>query len=179
MKNYRHRITIQNIIDATVIKEVRKKRPLMVVHGGRALNTLLSPEFYRPTTDWDIYTKKPKRANKRMEKKLDKAVGYNLFVIPPNITYLHDGRPVYCVINRRTREKVCDFTEFPHRRKGEKPKYVIISNIHYETLQDAKRMYKQVLADERYRKKWYKTRVDLNRITAFEKKLKNAKTFKR
>ena len=151
----------------------------MIVHGGRALNALLSSEFYRPTMDWDMYTKKPKKANIKMEKRLDKAAGGDFFKISKNIMFLHDGRPIYSILNRITGRYVCDFTEFPPKRNGGKPTYVIIGKIHYETLEDAKKIHRQVIADSRFDFRWQKSRDDLNRIIAFERKLRSARSFYR
>lgn len=174
---YKEVVSFQDLIDSVILKEVSKKRPLMVVHGGRALNTLLPVELYRPTTDWDIYTKRPKIANRRMDRKLDKAFGYDLFYVTEGKYYLHDGRLIYSVVNRYTGKKVCDFAKFPPRKKGEKATYIIIGKIYYETLDDAKIFYKRILEIPKFEIRWDKTRFDLERINTFKKKLKNAKRY--
>lgn len=175
---YRREISFRELVDSTIEKEIRKKRPLVVVHGGRALNVLMTPEYRKPTRDWDLYTKKPEKYSRRIEKKLDKAFHYDIFSVKGEEEELHDGRPLYTVRNHFTGQRVCDCARFPPRRKGGKPRYVVVGDIRYETLADAKRMCRQILANQDSKFRWDKTYEDLNRIIAFEKKLKKAKNFK-
>jgi hypothetical protein len=52
-----------------------------VIYGGRAINTLLPRYLRTPTSDYDIFTKAPLAEARRVEKKLDRRMGFDAFKV--------------------------------------------------------------------------------------------------
>lgn len=70
--------------DRVIKKQAKKNKE--IVYGARAMNRQLSRGFLaRPTFDWDMYSKKPKKSARELEKSMDKLAGYDAFYTKPAI----------------------------------------------------------------------------------------------
>lgn len=156
-----------DMLDKTVLKHTKKHKN--VIHGRKSLNIQMSEPFHRPTRDWDIFSKTPKKHMTSLDNCLDEMAGYDAFQ-ESTIPLLDSDRTVYRVVSRRTGEEVADFMLSPPGLK-----YKLISDIRYETLAHAKKIYKGILANPALRDRWVKSRSDLNDIIAFENQLKKGK----
>jgi len=149
------------------------KKHRNIVHGRKALNKQLPPKYRRPTFDWDLFSKHPKKDADKLQEYMDKFVGWDRFYMESKpITGRKDK--LYRVVDRLTGGEVADFMKTPRAKNL----YVVISGIRYETLERAKRVYKKILSDPKYQHRWAKARYDLQTIEEFERELKKGKVNK-
>lgn len=157
--------------DKFVLNTVKKRK--YIVHGGQALNRQLPPNLYRPTKDWDLWTKNPQQAMDKLEDELDKEAGGDYFyegTLPLSGSW--SGETVYRVISRITGEAVAEFMKTPNHKNL----YDVIGGIRWETLEHAKMVYEKILRDPLTKPdRKAKSRRDLNRILAFERQLESGK----
>jgi len=92
---------IQRVIRTRLAKTRR------IIHGGRAQNVQLPRNLERPTRDWDVFAKNPKKAAKNMEKALDKKFGGDLFHVKKGTG--SPGIKVFKVKSNLTNEGLVDF----------------------------------------------------------------------
>ena len=90
-------------IDRAVISEVKKGRG--VIYGGKALNEHLPPFLDRHTEDYDVFVKNPEQKARRLERRLDRKFGADLFAV---VSAQHEG--TFKVKNRVTEGTIADFT---------------------------------------------------------------------
>lgn len=152
-------------VDETIIKHTKKHSN--TIHGAKAVNIHLPEELRRPTSDWDIWSNKPQQHQDSLEKDLDKMAGYDAFHKSEIELSGSAQGMVYRVVSNFDGKEVADFMKTP---KG--AKYKRVSGVRYETLEHAKKVYKEILNDPymNYQRK-QKTQRDLERILAFERKL--------
>ena len=148
---------------------LQTKKKKNIVYGSRALNAQLPRLLQRPSNDWDIWTKKPRGTANELEQSLDALAGYDAYDDKKIYAYTYDyKKPVYRVIDKETGNVIADFTKTPGSVD-----YIIIGNIRYQSLADAKKAYKRILSDKNFSFRWSKARHDLWCIEHFEKKLKS------
>jgi hypothetical protein len=145
-------------------KEIKKilKKKKVIVHGGRALNIQLPDYLDRPTKDWDVFAKSPKKIARVIERRLDRRYGGNYFVVKPG---KHKG--TYRIISRVTGESICDVTAIP---SNEEIPTVTIRGIKYATLDYHVRKIKQILKDPKSKYRHQKDKDMLRRIMIYKKK---------
>lgn len=150
-----------------------------VIHGARALNYNMRsvPHLQRKTNDWDMWHKRPERAMDIMEDRLDQLAQCDLFYEDSSMSYKssHTGESgkIYAVKSKLTGDSVVEFIRTP--KYVNKKSYNIIKGIRWESIENAKRVYKQILADPKQKtnyKRLQKSKRDLRRITAFEKAMR-------
>jgi hypothetical protein len=148
----------KHTIPQTILSQVRKNKS--VVYGQRALNEHLPPHLDRYTDDYDVYSKKPKKSAKELEKKLDKQFGGDYFVVKP-AKYKH----TYKVKSKVTGKTVADFT-----RKEKSVKYkTSIDGVNYVKLKQIETKLKRILRDKKSRFRWKKDKDMLRRIRIYKK----------
>ena len=154
----------ERIIEETILKQAKKKKH--IVHGCRAVNKQLPPEYHRRTRDWDFFSKTPKASSLALEKKIEEAIGYDKYN-QDVLEALGTRENVYRIVSKDTGEEIADFMKTPN----DKNLYVTISGIRWETLEHAKMAYRRILSNPIYQQRWGKARQDLHRIEAFEQRI--------
>ncbi len=92
-----------------VIRKHLAKNPKLVVHGARAQNAQMPRNLSRKSTvDWDIFSQNPKKAARKLEKKLDKRFRGDVFEVVPGATTRLDVQKVKA---RSTGEAYADFSK--------------------------------------------------------------------
>lgn len=130
-----------------------------VIYGARALNKYLPKFLDKPTEDYDIYSRTPKKDARQIERALDKSFGGDFFFTEPA---LHKG--TYRVKDRVRKSGVADYTKpkkkIPSKRIGGK---------NYEKLSHIKKHIKKTLKDKEAKYRHDKDRDALNRINIYER----------
>jgi len=146
--------------ERTIHNQVRKNNS--IIYGGRSIMKQLPFFMRRPTEDYDIYTKKPKKNAVELEKKLDRQAGMDYFYVKPA---LYPG--TFKVMNRgkdlkdpRDDVGVADFTKMP----VPKPKTKRIEGIRYSLLSQEKKNKLKALRDPEYKFRHEKDRGDYKRM---------------
>ena len=163
MQDPHKRITKEDV-DESITQHIKKHN--QAVHGAKATNIQVSEIYRRPTQDFDVWTKNPKQHMLKMDDKLDEIAGYDMFHEETKPLQGHPDIMVYRVVGPRG--EVVDYMLPPIGAKTKR-----IDKIRYETLQYAKKIHKQILADPEIgwaRKQ--KSARDLRRIEAYERSLK-------
>lgn len=144
-----------------IIEDYLKKRK-EIVYGARAMNVQLPITHNRLTEDYDVYSKKPRRSARKLERKLDKAAQGDCYYTKPA---MHPG--TFKVMDKgpdRKREteddfNVADFT-IPNRRI----KFKTIGGIRYAALSERKKDAKRALKEPEFAFRHHKDRRDLYMI---------------
>lgn len=142
------------------------KKNKQVITGSVALNKQL--HIKRKPSDIDIWTKRPSYHMDTMEDKLDEHCGCDMF--SENVLPIagKEGKYVYQVVmNAIGGQNVVDYSLLP---RGVKTK--VIAGVRYEKVEHAKKRLKKVLECPDCRHRWGKTRSDLKRIEAYERRMK-------
>lgn len=153
LKYYKNKQKAHKIIQ----QKARKRKH--IIYGARALNAYFPTYLDKPTEDWDIYAKNPKRAATRTEKRLDKAFGGDYFYVEPA---QHPG--TYKVKSRVTRSGIADYT-----KPDKKIPYTTMNGQRYIELGHVKQHIKKTLKDPSASFRWEKDREALQRIQLYEK----------
>lgn len=134
-----------------VIKEDARKNKL-TIYGMRSVEkqapTLL---FGRTTEDYDIYSKTPKKAARRVERKLDRRYGGDFFYTKPA---KHPG--THKVMSHIGDAEVADYSKQKQKRRT-----VQIQRNRYTHLNESIKDKRASLADPAYKFRHEKDRADL------------------
>ena len=122
-------------INAKVESFIRKNKG--IIHGTRAVNVYLPNWLDKHTEDWDVFTNKPKKIAKKLEKQLDKALGGDYFYVKEG---KHKG--TWKVVSKTNDKEIADFT-----KPEEKIKYNEIYGMRYVTLDYIKKKINKILRD--------------------------------
>jgi len=133
-----------------------------IVYGARSLNAHFPSHLDKPTEDWDILSKTPKKAAFEAEKKLDKGFGGDYFETKKAV---HPG--TWKIKSKITNRGVADFT-----KQEKEVKYKTIGSIRYATLENAKQNIKKSLSDPESHFRHDKDKEARQRINIYEKKYK-------
>lgn len=139
----------------------RLSRTKRVVHGGRAQNAQLPRFLNRPTKDWDIFAKNPKKAAENMEKFLDKRFREDKFSVKKGFT---KRLKVHKVVSNKTGEGVIDYS-IPDRVV----KTIAKRRIRFASLKDQKEKAISTLKEKLAPFRRVKDLDLLKRIKKFEK----------
>jgi len=93
------------------VVRTRLAKTKRIIHGGRAQNVQLPRHLERPTKDWDVFAKNPRKAAINMDKALDKKFGGNLFYVKKGIG--SPGFKVFKVKSKVTEEGIVDYATSP------------------------------------------------------------------
>jgi hypothetical protein len=148
----------KGFVDEVAIRHIKKKKGL--VYGGKALNLHLPSHLERKSKDFDVYSNKPKKSAKELEKHLDKFYNNDLFE-----TKRAKYKRTYKVVNKVTGNTVADFTK-PEKKV---PYKVSPEGIKYAKLQYIKAKLIKILKDPRYKFRHKQDRDALRRIRIYEK----------
>lgn len=144
-------------VDSVVLGQVRKNKS--VVYGARALNYRMPSYLKKHTVDYDIYSKKPEKAARELEKRLDKKFGGDYF----RVEKAQHPR-TWKVKSNVTEKTVVDYTVPPGRSSYDSS----MDGVNYMKLQQIKRKLQKILRqkDKEFRHK--KDREALRRIKVYE-----------
>ena len=138
------------------------KKEKDIVYGARSIQRQTGI-VSRPTSDWDIFSNKPKSSAEKTEHALDKSAGKNLYYTKPAI---HAG--TYKVefvgkdMKKGTKDDVgiADFTTMPKP----KPATINLGGILYRKLSGEKKAKMKALKDPTQEFRHAKDQEDFNRI---------------
>jgi len=130
----------KSLVDKTIEDETRRKQ--WIVHGAKALNKQVTPEFQRRTKDWDLFSESPKQSSLHLERQIETAIQKDIFD-QAEIPLTASSEIVYRIVLKSTGEEIVDFMKTPNHKNL----YTVYSH------------------------RWDKARRDLNAIESFEKKL--------
>ncbi|MBU1121054.1 hypothetical protein KJ660_04215 [Candidatus Micrarchaeota archaeon] len=155
------------LIEPTILENTRKNKN--IIYGARAMNSQIGVlKINRPTTDFDIFSRKPKKSAQQLERELDKRTGGDFFYVKQA---KHQGttkvmnKGVDMRKNTRDDFGVADFTNIPKP----KPRTTNINGIKYVTLSHVSKTKRKALKDKRYAFRHRKDREDLNLIKIHRK----------
>ena len=158
---YKNRKRVREV----VLKNVKKKKH--IIFGARSLNAHFPTFLDKRTADYDILIEKgdPKKVARRLERKLDRKFGANVFVVEPA---LHPG--TFKVKSVLGKEGIIDISKAEKKIMTDK-----IKGIRYSSLEFERRKIKQSLADPQSKFRHDKDRERLERIKIFESLRKKRK----
>jgi Zn-dependent metalloprotease len=147
------------VIDRVILNRLWKTK--RVVHGARAQNAQLPKFLEKPTKDWDIFAKNPKKAANEMDKALDKKFGGNFFAVKEGVT---KKLKVHKVFARATGDAFVDYS-IPDR----KVPIVHESGIKFASLKDQIKRARQNLKKPEAKFRREKDLDFLRRVKVYEK----------
>lgn len=126
----------RNAQDVTNVILNIAQREGQIVHGARATNVQLPKHLRRQTEDYDIYTKNPEAAAKKLAEKLNKQSknGYKV------VKGLHKGT---FKVKDKKGKTIVDYTQVT-----KKPSTVNVLGVKYASREYAKRKIQKLLRDE-------------------------------
>ena len=137
-----------------------------IIHGARAINKQVSPSYLdTPTTDFDIFSKKPKKDAKETEKALDKEFGGDYFYVKKG---RHKG--TWKVKSKVNEQTYADYTK-PNKKIPSKT----INKLRYARLNYLKQHILKTLKDPKQSFRHAKDKDALNRILVYERLKKQIK----
>ena len=142
-------------------KQVKKNKS--IIYGARAIRIQIGSMLSRPTRDWDIYSKRPKRSANTLQRDLDKVSGGNHYYATPS--EFHKGtHKVYNIgqDNKRGTRDDIGLADFTQTKRGIKTR--TIDGIRYTHLSESVKDKKRSLTEPQFAFRHDKDRNDLNRI---------------
>ncbi len=139
-------------IDNIVLKNVKKND--QIIFGARAINAQISPLFRRPTKDFDIIAKRPRKSAMQLERKLDRRFGGDFFLTKPA-----QFPGTWKVKSKFKGPTIADFSG---PKKG--TKIVVIKGIKYRSLSQQTQDKLQSVRNPEFAFRRDKDLDDLNRI---------------
>lgn len=132
-----------------------------IIYGAQAVNAIVGTNFSRPTTDFDIMSKTPKKHAIEIEKKIDNHVGADIAHVK-QVNYERDGNKgkMYRVALKNW-DNIADYNIL-----NKKIKTIKINGVNYEHLDLAEKKYIKMIR-ENDTKRIINANQDLNRINMF------------
>lgn len=130
-----------------------------IIYGCQSVNAQVKPEFRRQTTDYDIYSKKPKHDAIELEQKIDRHVNANIAQVR-QVSYEREGKKgkMYRV-ELKNFDNLADYNKMPK----EKIKTVKIGGVKYMALGESEKKYMKII-DDNYVERLPNATNDLQRI---------------
>jgi len=147
-------------ITNTILKQAKKDKN--IIYGGQAIKKQLGI-LGRYTEDFDVFSKKPKKAARKTEKQIYRLWGRDHFYAKPG---LHPGthKDMSKGIDARKGTKddvgVADYTKTPRPH----PKFIVINGVRYRKLSQEKKAKYKSLKDKQFKFRHGKDRGDVERI---------------
>lgn len=151
-------------IKRAILNQTKKDKD--IIYGAQSIHKQIGSAIARPTIDYDIFTRKPKKSAQKIEKRLDKISGRDYY-------YIKKGKNIgtWKVKNRGrdlrkgTKDDVgiVDYTKIP----TPKPKYKIINGIKYRVLKQEIKAKRKAIKDPAFKFRKEKDTEDLGRIGFF------------
>lgn len=148
----------QSVANAIIKSEIRRRQ--WTVHGARSTNAALPDFLDKPTRDWDVFVKNPKKAAAILEKSLDKRFGGDFYGVKKGESV---KVPVRKVFSKITQESVVDFA-----KSSRAVPTTNVEGIKMATLGYTKEHIKRTLKDPGAMFRAQKDRETLQRIKLFE-----------
>jgi len=145
-----------NITPPAIKKQAKKTGN--VIYGCRGINGILGQALSRPTHDYDIYSKNPKKHAKQLEKHIDKTTGLDMAYVEaiPYTTQDNKKGTLYRVVTRPKGDVDADFNMMPKQLNVTK-----VKGINYVSLKAAEKKFPGMLKED---KRVYNTMMDQYRI---------------
>jgi len=150
----------KHLIEKTILKTLDDGE---IIYGEQALKRRFPVWLERPTVDYDVYAKHPRREAREAERALDKMFGGDFFRVQPA---QHPG--TFKVVSNVNEEGYADFT----RPDGSVP-FDVIDGHRYVRLSVEKHHRRKSLSNPEYGFRHGKDRDALNRILIYERLRKN------
>ena len=151
---------LQGKVDNTIKEHIKKEKG--IIYGGQSIKKQIGI-FGRPTLDYDVNVKNPKKSANKLQKKLDKVYGKDQFYAKKGVyKSVHkvmdkgpDGR-------KGTKDDIgiVDFTPIPKP----KPSVIKINGIQYRRLRAEVSAKRRALKDKTQAFRHKKDMDDMNRI---------------
>lgn len=160
----------------TIFKEgdiilAQAKKNKEVVYGARALKKRIGYlGLGRATTDWDLYSRRPLKSAKELDRTLDKSSGGNYYYVKPAVhqgTYRVKDKGPDCKSNTDDDRNVADYTV---RKKGLRTSES--GGVNYVLLSEIVKDRRRALAQKRYAFRHEKDKYDLALIREYQQKRK-------
>lgn len=158
--------------ERTILEQAKKEKN--IIYGGQSILKQIGTIFARPTRDWDIFSKKPRKSARKTEKTFDKLHGYDAFYVkkamyPGTHKVMSkgmDGR-------RGTKDDygIVDYTKCPKPT----PKFIILNGARYRILKEEVKTRRKILKDKAYKFRHGKDREDISRINLSKGKFPKVK----
>jgi len=148
-----------------VIKQLTKDRR-QIIYGARSIEKQAGL-FSRPTQDWDIFDKNPKKASNILQKRLDKLVGFDAYFSKPAIhkgTWKVKGKGVDNKANTEDDVEVADYS-----KPTEKINYITKDGIRYRVLKTELKKKISASKDPTQEFRHAKDKDDIKRIQGYLK----------
>jgi hypothetical protein len=148
-----------------IIKE-QVKKDKNIVYGAQSIKKHIGI-FARPTQDWDIYSKTPRRSAIKLERNLDRRSGEDIYYLTSS--KFHKG--TYKIYHKGAdkRKGTADDIGVADFSKLKRIKTTVKNGIRYSELSESIKDKKKALKDPQYAFRHQKDREDLNRIRTFKK----------
>ena len=143
--------------------ERQSRRDGTVLYGGRAVNALVGIGLHRPSHDFDVYSKSPKKHALELERHIDQTTGTNMAYVKETY-YERKGKKkkLYRVETVPEGDEEADYQQMPRDIE-----FVTKNGIRYETLGRAKSKYDYILKHGE-EKRQFKAHQDISRIELYE-----------
>ena len=145
------------LAERTLLANAKKRGH--IIFGARAVNKFLPPYLDKHTEDYDIYSKTPHKTAHRVENKMDKRYGGDLFFVKKG---MNEG--TFRIMSNVTNREVVDYTIRP-----DKVQHKTIGGLKYATLNHQKKKIRESLNNPEAFFRHAKDRETLQRIKLFEK----------
>ncbi len=148
------------ISERDIIRQ-QTKRNKSVIYGARSIGKQIG-FLARHTFDWDIYSMKPSKSARQLERKLDRIAKKDIYYVKPA---LHPG--TYKVMHKgidRLRETKDDYgiVDYTRMKKGIRTR--TIGGLKYTHLKENIKDKRKLLKDPAFKFRHAKDRDDLDRI---------------
>ena len=133
-----------------------------IIYGGQAVNAIVGPSFSRPTSDFDIFSHKPKGHAVEIEKKIDNFVGADIAHVK-QVGYERAGiKGKMYRVSLKNWDNIADFNRMPKNMKA-----VVINGVKYESLDMAEKKYLKMIREDDT-KRLVHANQDIDRIAMFK-----------
>lgn len=152
--------------DRTILRQAKKNKS--IVYGARALKANMG-FLGRPTQDYDVFSKTPKKSARQLQRSLDKQAGGDYHYSqrskyhPKTVKVNHIGKDG--IKGTKDDVGIADYSPIPRPR----PKTNRVEGIHYVKLSETKKDKLKSLRDPKYQFRHNKDKNDLHRINTFKK----------
>lgn len=151
----------------TIKKQVKKDKN--IIYGANALRHQMG-FFARNTSDYDIFTKTPRKSAVKLQRKLDQQVGEDLYYNKPA---LHPGtHKVYYKGQDKRKGTDDDVHLVDFSKPDRKHKIVIINGIRYVKIEETLKDKRKSLRDKTQQFRWKKDQEDVDRIRTYKRLMK-------
>jgi hypothetical protein len=149
---------LKNRIPGMVSRDIPPKD---IIYGARALNRQVPPYLWVQTTDYDVYAGRPKALAQRIEKDLDKRMGFDAFGVYPA---QHKG--TWRVRSKQTGTVYADVTVPPKTQ----PPFRVLGRHRYVTLPYIRKVAEGITKDPEYEFRHPHEKDVINRIRLVEQR---------